>query len=87
VRLFYDKLYSGRTLELDEEDRIRMDDFEMDPEVQEKVARLWNEVVTENLYLITDARGYRDEFFLVNGFEVPGVDYEADVDLTEWASL
>ncbi len=87
MRLFYDKLHSGRPLELDDEDRIRMDDLEMDPEVQDKIAGLWNQVVTENLYQITDARGYRDEFFLVNGFDVPGVDYEADVDLSEWASL
>ncbi len=64
-----------------------MDDLEMDARIQEKIARLWNQVTTENLYQIADARGYRDEFFLANGFEVPGVDYEADVDLSEWATL
>jgi enoyl-[acyl-carrier protein] reductase / trans-2-enoyl-CoA reductase (NAD+) len=87
VRLYYDRLYSGKPLELDDEQRIRMDDWEMDPEVQSKVARLWNQVTTENLYQLADARGYRDEFFLANGFEVPGVDYEADVDLAQWAAL
>ncbi len=87
IRLFHDRLaYDGPT-ELDDEGRIRMDDLEMDPAVQAEVARLWSQVTTENLYRITDARGYRDEFFLANGFEVPGVDYEADVDLAEWATL
>ncbi len=87
IRLFYDRLYSGRPLEVDEEGRIRMDDLEMAPDVQAQVARLWDRVATENLYQVTDARGYRDEFFLVNGFEVPGVDYDSDVDLAEWTAL
>lgn len=87
IRLFYDRLCSGGPLELDAEGRIRMDDLEMDAAVQAEIARLWDQVTTENLYRITDARGYRDEFFLANGFEVPGVDYDADVDLAEWAAL
>jgi enoyl-[acyl-carrier protein] reductase/trans-2-enoyl-CoA reductase (NAD+) len=87
IRLFYDRLYSGGPPGLDDQGRIRMDDLEMDPDVQAEVARLWDKVNTGNLYEVADARGYRDEFFLVNGFEVPGVDYEADVDLAEWAAL
>ena len=63
-----------------------MDDWEMESEVQADIVRLWNEVTDENLYELTDARCYRDEFFLANGWEVPGVDYEADVDLGRWVS-
>jgi enoyl-[acyl-carrier protein] reductase/trans-2-enoyl-CoA reductase (NAD+) len=87
IRLFYDVLYAGSEPPLDDRDRIRLDDLEMDPDVQAEIARRWQEVTTDNLYQITDARGYRDEFFLANGFEVPGVDYEAEVNLAEWAQL
>jgi trans-2-enoyl-CoA reductase len=35
-----------------------IDDLEMRPDVQEKVAKLWNEAVTENLSEISDLEGY-----------------------------
>ena len=87
LRLFTERLYSGRPLALDDQDRIRMDDLEMEAETQAEIAALWDQVTADNLYQITDARGYRDEFFLANGREVPGVDYRADVDLSAWADL
>ena len=48
VRLFKDRLYEGE-LNLDSEGRIRVDDWEMDPEVQAEVASIWPSVTTENL--------------------------------------
>ena len=48
VRLFKDRLYEGE-LNLDSEGRIRVDDWEMDPDVQAEVASIWPSVTTENL--------------------------------------
>ena len=50
----------------------------MRPDVQEKVAKLWIEAVTENLSEIGDLEGYRKDFYNLFGFDVAGVDYKAD---------
>lgn len=77
--LFRESLYGDAPL-LDEEGRLRADGKELQPEVQEKVEQLWGQVTTENLHELTDFRGYKQEFLRLFGFEMPGVDYEADVD-------
>ncbi|KOY15978.1 enoyl-ACP reductase FabV [Paenibacillus xylanivorans] len=79
-RLFADRLYAGGEVPTDAEGRIRIDDWEMRADVQEEVAKLWNELNTENIYDLSDLEGYRQEFFQLFGFETDGVDYEADVD-------
>ncbi|KKO53667.1 enoyl-ACP reductase FabV [Paenibacillus sp. DMB20] len=78
-RLFADRLYSGKETPVDEKGRIRIDDWELRPDVQEEVAKIWGQVNSENIYEITDLEGYRREFFQLFGFETEGVDYEADV--------
>lgn len=78
-RLFADRLYSGQETPVDEKGRIRIDDWELRPDVQEEVERLWKQVTTDNIYDLTDLEGYRREFFQLFGFETEGVDYEADV--------
>jgi enoyl-[acyl-carrier protein] reductase/trans-2-enoyl-CoA reductase (NAD+) len=77
-RLYQDRLFSGAEVATDEKGRIRIDDLEMRPDVQEKVAKLWNEAVTENLSEISDLEGYRKDFYNLFGFAVEGVDYKAD---------
>lgn len=77
--LFRDSLY-GAAPKLDDEGRLRADGKEMRPEVQNRVAELWPRVTTENLSELTDFRGYKQEFLRLFGFEIDGVDYEADVD-------
>ncbi|MDK8192682.1 trans-2-enoyl-CoA reductase family protein [Paenibacillus sp. UMB7766-LJ446] len=79
-RLFADRLYTGGEVPTDAKGRIRIDDWEMRADVQEEVAKLWNELNTENIYDLSDLEGYRKEFFQLFGFETDGVDYEADVD-------
>ncbi|PWW33974.1 MULTISPECIES: enoyl-ACP reductase FabV [Paenibacillus] len=79
-RLFADRLYAGGEVPTDEAGRIRIDDWEMRADVQEEVAKLWNELTTENIYDLSDLAGYRQEFFQLFGFETNGVNYEADVD-------
>ena len=57
-----------------------MDDLELLPEVQAEVAGLWDQIDTDNLNDLSDFAGYRQEFLQLFGFEVDGVDYDADVD-------
>jgi enoyl-[acyl-carrier protein] reductase/trans-2-enoyl-CoA reductase (NAD+) len=77
-RLYQERLYTGNEVPVDEKGRIRIDDLEMRPDVQEKVAKLWIEAVTKNLSEIGDLEGYRKDFYNLFGFDVAGVDYKAD---------
>ncbi|WMT38963.1 trans-2-enoyl-CoA reductase family protein [Paenibacillus sp. D2_2] len=79
-RLFSERLYGPDVVPVDEEGRIRIDDWEMREDVQVEVTKLWEQMDTDNVYDLTDLFGYRQEFFQLFGFEVDGVDYEADVD-------
>ena len=77
-RIFASHLYNGASPKVDDHGRIRIDDWEMLPEVQAEVAALWPTVTTENLPLLSDIAGYREEFLRLFGFGLPGVDYEAE---------
>jgi enoyl-[acyl-carrier protein] reductase/trans-2-enoyl-CoA reductase (NAD+) len=79
-RLFEQRLYTGGTIPTDAEGRIRVDDWEMNPEVQAQIAKLWLEATTETLPQIGDLAGYRTDFLNLFGFDVPGVNYQEDVD-------
>lgn len=80
VRLFTEKLGAGE-IPVDGEGRIRLDDWEMKPEVQEAIMKIWDEVSTENVAKLCDIQGYWDDFFQMFGFRMPGVDYGADVEV------
>ena len=77
-RLFQDRLYSGADIAVDEKGRIRVDDLEMREDVQAKVAALWLQSTTESLPELGDLAGYKKDFLNLFGFDVAGVDYEAD---------
>jgi enoyl-[acyl-carrier protein] reductase / trans-2-enoyl-CoA reductase (NAD+) len=79
-RLFRDRLYGGDP-QPDEAGRIRVDDWEMSPPVQELIATRWNEVDTSNLLALSDFKGYQISFLRLFGFGFEGVDYDADVDV------
>ena len=78
-RLFRTQMYGGDGLRFDEAGRVRIDDWEMIPEIQAEVAKIWPEVTTENLAELTDIVGYREEFLKLFGFGLPGIDYDADI--------
>ena len=78
-RLFSDRLYSG-DLQLDEQGRIRLDDWEMEQGIQDAVAAAWESVSTGSLNELTDFAGYQEEFLKLFGFGVDGVDYNVDTD-------
>ena len=77
-RLYQERLFTGNEIPVDEKGRIRVDDWEMRSDVQEKIAKLWGEAVTDNLSEIGDLEGYRKDFYNLFGFDVDGVDYEVD---------
>ena len=77
-RLFRERLYGDG--ELDEVGRLRVDQLELDPKVQAEVAGIWEQIDTDNLKILADFEGYRQEFLQLFGFGVDGVDYDADVD-------
>ncbi|WP_461783353.1 enoyl-ACP reductase FabV [Prosthecobacter sp.] len=79
-RLFRERLYNGNP-QPDEAGRIRVDDWEMAPAVQELVGQRWAEVNTENFAELGDFEGYQSSFLRLFGFGLAGVDYDADVDV------
>jgi enoyl-[acyl-carrier protein] reductase/trans-2-enoyl-CoA reductase (NAD+) len=76
--LFRDSLY-GASPHLDHDGRLRADDKELDPQVQARVRELWNQVSNENIHELTDFAGYKREFLRLFGFDIDGVDYQAEV--------
>lgn len=79
-RLFATQMYNGSALQFDEAGRVRIDDWEMRPDIQAEVAKIWPSVATENLAELTDIAGYRAEFLKLFGFGIPGINYEAEVE-------
>ena len=78
-RLYSECIYNDSP-RLDEEGRLRVDELELRPEIQDKVSAAWAKVTTDNLSELTDFTGYRQEFLKLFGFGLDGVDYDADVD-------
>jgi enoyl-[acyl-carrier protein] reductase/trans-2-enoyl-CoA reductase (NAD+) len=79
-RLFATQMYNGSALTFDDAGRVRIDDWEMKPDIQEAVTRIWPTVTTENLAAQTDIAGYRSEFMKLFGFGLPGINYDAEVE-------
>jgi enoyl-[acyl-carrier protein] reductase/trans-2-enoyl-CoA reductase (NAD+) len=79
-RLFGTHMYNGSTPKFDKAGRVRIDDWEMRPEIQDAVREIWPRITTENLPTETDIAGYRSEFLKLFGFGVPGVNYEAETE-------
>ena len=80
-RLYRAQLYreDGQAMDLDEEARLRLDDWELRDEVQSACQQLWQEVTNDNLFELTDYAGYKYEFLKLFGFGRDDVDYEAEV--------
>lgn len=78
-RLYTECLYSADP-RMDSEGRIRVDELELRPEIQQRVSEDWSRITTENIPELTDFKGYKHEFLKLFGFDIEGVDYDADVD-------
>ncbi len=86
TRLFQERLYSpvgasdAAAVAVDGEGRIRLDDKEMIDQVQKETAALMAKVTEENLQSLVDYEGFRHDFLEAHGFDVEGVDYDAEID-------
>ena len=77
----FKELYEGK-LNLDSENRIRIDDLEMAEDVQKAIEEIWPQITSENVFELSDAEDFKKEFFKLFGFGLEGVDYSKDVDIT-----
>lgn len=80
-RLFSQRMYKkdGSAPEVDDKNRLRVDDWELRDDIQQYCRDLWPQITTENLRELTDYDAYKEEFLKLFGFGVAGVDYDADV--------
>jgi enoyl-[acyl-carrier protein] reductase/trans-2-enoyl-CoA reductase (NAD+) len=82
ARLYSDRLYSADgSVPVDSENRIRIDDWEMRDDVQAAVVKRMEAVTAEKVFEETDVAGFKHDFLEAHGFDVDGVDYDADIDL------
>ncbi|MCI9272577.1 MAG: trans-2-enoyl-CoA reductase family protein [Clostridiales bacterium] len=79
-RLFHEKLLVDCP-PVDAQGLIRVDDWEMRPDIQSEVDELWKDIDTENAEQIADIKGYWEDFYQMFGFSMSGVDYEQDVEI------
>ncbi|MFP4260820.1 MAG: bifunctional NADH-specific enoyl-ACP reductase/trans-2-enoyl-CoA reductase, partial [Opitutales bacterium] len=80
VRLLNERLYAD-DLQLDAKGRIRVDDWEMAPDVQAAVEKIWPQIDSGTLNELSDYAGYQENFLALFGFGLPGVDYREDVEV------
>ena len=78
-RLFADRLLKDK-VPTDERGMIRLDDWEMRSDVQDAVAKAWEQINDDNLEQLADISGYWDDFYQMFGFQIADVDYAADVE-------
>ncbi|MFE5485514.1 enoyl-[acyl-carrier-protein] reductase FabV [Streptomyces sp. NPDC056527] len=84
----WDQLTGARPLDLDEEGRVRLDAWELDPAVQNAVAERWNTATGDTISELADLDWFSDEVRRLYGFSVPGVDYTAPVETDiPWPTL
>ena len=79
-RLFRERLYTAdKTVPVDSEGRIRIDDWELDPAIQAELDEHMSAINEDNVKEHIDIEGIRKDFLNINGFAVDGVDYDKDI--------
>lgn len=80
-RMFRERLYQadGSTPQVDDNNRLRLDDLELRDDIQQHCKDLWPQITNENLTELTDYKEYKEEFLKLFGFGIEGIDYQADV--------
>lgn len=82
-RLFRDKFFAQNKVPVDSERLIRMDDWEMKPEIQAQVKALVAQMNADNFKNITNYQDFKDVFLKLNGFGLDGIDYQQDLSIDE----
>lgn len=80
TRLYTEKLYAANGPVTDGNGFIRMDDYELTAQVQERVQEAWEKVTTEDITRYCDLEGYWEDFYHMFGFHYDNIDYTADID-------
>ncbi|MFD7415154.1 enoyl-[acyl-carrier-protein] reductase FabV [Kitasatospora purpeofusca] len=75
----WDQLTGAAPFALDEEGRVRLDDWELADAVQAAVAERWRAATTDTVAGLADLDWFRAEVRRLYGFAVPGIDYTAPV--------
>lgn len=80
-RLFSDRVYGNLSAPIVDDQRlIRIDDWELEAGIQQQVDKLIEQITPENFTTVGDYQGYKTDFMQLNGFSLPEVDYQEDVD-------
>ncbi|ASK78623.1 trans-2-enoyl-CoA reductase [Paraphotobacterium marinum] len=81
-RMFESKLFKlENQFELDNDDQVRLDDWELREDVQNFCKLLWPNLTNDNLFDETDYQYYKDEFMKLFGFNFDEVNYDEDTDI------
>lgn len=64
----------------DEKGRLRLDDYELRPDIQSAVLAIWDRVDTDTLMEYADIDGYWEDFYHMFGFQMDSVDYSKECD-------
>lgn len=83
-RLFTEQLFSPTGTHVDGERLIRIDDLELDPQVQKEVSLLVKEMDENNFKQLGDYEGYKRDFLQLNGFGYENIDYSLPVELSQY---
>lgn len=79
VRLMRDDFAATRSLDAGR--RVRLDDWEMRPDVQSEVETKWRQILTSNSLAGVDVDAFVNAFERLFGFAVEGINYQAEVEL------
>ncbi|MFI7068382.1 enoyl-[acyl-carrier-protein] reductase FabV [Kribbella sp. NPDC050124] len=77
----WDQLTGETPLDLDEEGRIRLDRWELTDDVQAAVRSAWESATQDNIADVADTAWFLAEVRRLYGFDVPGVDYDAETEV------
>jgi enoyl-[acyl-carrier protein] reductase / trans-2-enoyl-CoA reductase (NAD+) len=81
MRRLFDEHLAKASPALDAEGRIRLDDWELTPQLQGDIARRWDTVTTDTFNAVGDFDSFQRRFRQLFGFDVPGINYDASVDI------
>jgi enoyl-[acyl-carrier protein] reductase/trans-2-enoyl-CoA reductase (NAD+) len=77
----WDQLTGESPLDLDDEGRIRLDRWELTDDVQSAVRAEWESATAANIADVADTSWFFEEVRRLYGFDVPGVDYQAETEV------
>lgn len=81
-RLFHDMVYGAKRV-LDDKGIIRLDQYEMDANIQAETITLMNNVTQDTLFKLDGTKLFVEEIFQLNGFHHPNIDYDVDIDISK----